>query len=334
METLSTRPSRARIHLAKILLSSINQLSNLTRYSTMNQNQKNTRSHLSILGYFFALMCFFSQMYAKDHDGYHGVERAQNAQSKLPDRIEQSRNMMNDTKYEAERALLMLIEEDAEAIPDQRILKRIPKHGADQEAGIKVSRSMKRQEMHAEVSSDHELFVIDPLHSSVMFSINYGVADVTGFFKDFEGSVDFDPKDIQNSRVKVSIDVNSIDTNVDQRDEHLQSGDFFNAGAFPTITFKSTAFELIEGSKDEIKPQNIYEMPGELNMKGKKFMIEMRVKGMRFDTDKSGKRILGCKAHAILNRKDLGIGFGPMDSMVEVSINLRAVQSDAHSKNN
>ena len=86
-------------------------------------------------------------------------------------------------------------------------------------------------------------WVIDPMHSEVQFKVKHLViSTVSGFFKSFNGELLTDNDDFENAEIDFSLDINSIDTNQTQRDEHLKSAEFFDAEKYPQITFKSTSF--------------------------------------------------------------------------------------------
>ncbi len=86
-----------------------------------------------------------------------------------------------------------------------------------------------------------------------MFSANHiGYTNVLGMFRDWEGEFTFDPKAPEQTKVKITVKTESIDTNdrrlqaqggIRGRDEHLRSADFFNVKEFPTMTFESTKVE-------------------------------------------------------------------------------------------
>lgn len=86
---------------------------------------------------------------------------------------------------------------------------------------------------------------LDPTHSEVAFKVKHLViTTVTGYFRSFDGTVVTENEsDFTTGKVNFTIDTGSIDTNQSQRDEHLKSADFFDAGKFPTITFVSTSVE-------------------------------------------------------------------------------------------
>src|SRR3984893_13165825 len=81
---------------------------------------------------------------------------------------------------------------------------------------------------------------IDPAHSTAQFTVRHlGISNVTGSFTKVTGSVALNDKDVTQSQVSPSIDVNSIDSRVEMRDKDLKSDHFFDVEKYPTIEFKS-----------------------------------------------------------------------------------------------
>lgn len=85
---------------------------------------------------------------------------------------------------------------------------------------------------------------IDPAHSSIQFSVRHMmITNVRGEFDRFEGTVELDENNPENTRVHVEIDAASINTREDQRDTHLRSADFLDAASHPKLVFDSTRVE-------------------------------------------------------------------------------------------
>jgi len=81
---------------------------------------------------------------------------------------------------------------------------------------------------------------IDPDHSNVGFKVRHlMVSNVKGSFDKHSGVVNINDKDITKSKVEVTIETASINTNVQKRDDHLRSADFFDVAKYPTMTFVS-----------------------------------------------------------------------------------------------
>ena len=77
-------------------------------------------------------------------------------------------------------------------------------------------------------------WIIDPTHSEVHFKAKHLViSTVTGTFKSFAGSMESENEDFQDAAIEFTLDVNSIDTNQEQRDGHLKSADFFDSAQRP-----------------------------------------------------------------------------------------------------
>jgi polyisoprenoid-binding protein YceI len=87
-------------------------------------------------------------------------------------------------------------------------------------------------------------WVLDPTHSELAFKVKHMmISTVTGYFEQFEGQLETDDENFKNASVEISVEVASISTNNADRDGHLKSDDFFNAEAFPKMTFKSKSFD-------------------------------------------------------------------------------------------
>src|SRR5512138_1686533 len=104
------------------------------------------------------------------------------------------------------------------------------------------------------VSAQAQAWKVDKAHSSVGFTVKHMVVtNVNGNFNDFDGTITgFDGKSVGNAAVEFSIQVGSIDTKNEKRDNHLRSADFFAADSFPTISFKSTKVIPGEGNKFQV----------------------------------------------------------------------------------
>jgi polyisoprenoid-binding protein YceI len=135
-----------------------------------------------------------------------------------------------------------------------------------------------------------------------------------------------DPNNVENSSVEVSIDVNSIDTKDEKRDEHLRSPDFLDAANHPAITFKS---KKIEEKGDQ------YVAVGDLTIRGVTKQVELPFELNGPITNPWGQQVLGVEIDFKLNRKDFKVNWNKtLDSGgvvvsddVKVEINLEAKKS-------
>ena len=145
-----------------------------------------------------------------------------------------------------------------------------------------------------------DTYKVDPAHTSVNFSIEHMVINtVHGRFRQFEGSITVDP-DNGNALKGASgtIQAKSIDTDIEKRDNHLRSPDFFDAEKFPTITFEST--EIKKDGSDQV-------LVGKFTMHGvtKDVSLPFKIKGPI--KGPMGNTIVGLEVNAKLNRKDYGL---------------------------
>jgi polyisoprenoid-binding protein YceI len=84
----------------------------------------------------------------------------------------------------------------------------------------------------------------DPMHSKLTFiTTHLGISDIAGLFKTFDATISASQENFSDAVFTLSADVSSIDTEVEMRDKHLKSGDFFEVEKYPKMTFKSTSIE-------------------------------------------------------------------------------------------
>jgi polyisoprenoid-binding protein YceI len=169
-----------------------------------------------------------------------------------------------------------------------------------------------------------DTYTIDPVHSSVAFSVRHmGVSNVKGHFDEFAGSLVLDKGIIQEAAA--TIQVKSINTGIEKRDNHLRSADFFEAAKYPEITFKT---RRVEKSGD----QSI--LVGDFTMRGvtKELRLPVTVSGPV--KDPQGNTRIGLEARTTVNRKDYGMKFNAVmetgslmvSDEVTLEINAEAVK--------
>lgn len=143
-------------------------------------------------------------------------------------------------------------------------------------------------------------WVIDPMHSEVQFKVKHLViSTVSGFFKSFGGEVITEGDDFDNAEVDFTLDINSIDTNQTQRDEHLKGGEFFDAEKYPQISFKSTS--LTKSDDEE------YELKGDLTIKDVTKPVTLKAEFGGSAADFYGNTKAGFEITGKVNRKEFGL---------------------------
>jgi len=142
---------------------------------------------------------------------------------------------------------------------------------------------------------------IDADHSNVGFKVKHMmISNVNGNFAKFTGTIEADEADLTKSKVNVSIDVASVRTGVDKRDEHLRSPDFFDVAKFPTMTFVSKTVKVL--AKDKLQ------VTGDLTLHGVTKSVILDVDGPTAAyKDPYGNIRRGITATTKINRKDYGL---------------------------
>jgi polyisoprenoid-binding protein YceI len=144
------------------------------------------------------------------------------------------------------------------------------------------------------------IWKIDPAHTEIQFRAKHLViSTVTGGFHSFEGKVKTRDDDFENAAVTFAADVDSISTNKEQRDSHLKSDDFFNADAYPQLTFVSTSVEKTGDQQ--------YKMIGDLTIRNVTKEIGLNVMHGGTVTDQNGDTKAGFEIEGSLNRKEFGL---------------------------
>jgi len=169
------------------------------------------------------------------------------------------------------------------------------------------------------IGAQAEPFTVDTSHAGITFTVKHlMISDVSGKFKTFQGSVDYNLAEKTLVSIEGWIDAASIDTSSEGRDNHLKAADFFNVEKFPRILFKSTAVE----KTDE---ENTFKVKGMLNILGKEHEVVLPVKIAGPIDDQRGNKRIGLSCDTKLNRRDLGITNSPA-AMIgdEVSIKISA----------
>jgi len=141
---------------------------------------------------------------------------------------------------------------------------------------------------------------LDPTHSTLEFSAKHMmITTVKGRFGEVEGSIALDG---DTPVLDVSIPVRSIDTGVDQRDQHLRSGDFFDAESHPHITFTATG---IEGSFQN--PGDSFQLRGDLTIRGTAKPVTLDVTYEGEGQDPWGGTRRSFNAAGKIDRRDFGL---------------------------
>jgi polyisoprenoid-binding protein YceI len=168
-------------------------------------------------------------------------------------------------------------------------------------------------------------WTVDPAHSNVEFSAKHlGIATVRGAFNEFEGT--FEVGEDGSAKARGTVEVVSIDTNEDQRDNHLRSEDFFHAEVHPQLSFES----------NEIRPvdEDTFLIHGDLTMRGvtRPVVLEAELQGTEIDP--WGNERVALEARGQLNRRDWGMTFNQalgsgnmlVSDKIKLSLDISAIK--------
>ncbi|MHB1925615.1 MAG: YceI family protein [Acidimicrobiales bacterium] len=145
-------------------------------------------------------------------------------------------------------------------------------------------------------------YKLDPTHTRLGFVARHAmVTKVRGQFNQFSGSLDINAEDPSKSSAEVSIDVASVTTGNEDRDNHLRTNDFFDVPNFPTWTFKSTSAEKVG--------EDTYRITGDLTIKDTTKPITIDFEHTGAAKDPWGNTRIGFEGRTTVNRKDWGIGW-------------------------
>ena len=165
--------------------------------------------------------------------------------------------------------------------------------------------------------------IIDPPHSQINFVAEAKFISCHGFFDKWQADVQLDPQKVETSSVKITIDAASINTRVQQRDNHLRSKDFFAVDQFPQITFVSKKINKTGANK--------YGIVGDLTLRGVTKEIEVPAEMVFYDKNRG--RFRGTFQ---INRKEYGINFdsamNSIQDIVQVQFDINVLDKEAAEK--
>jgi polyisoprenoid-binding protein YceI len=171
--------------------------------------------------------------------------------------------------------------------------------------------------------AEAEEYLIDTKnsHAFIQFKIPHlGYSMLLGRFNKFEGSFTFDEKNPSRSKVSVTIDTASIDSNNPKRDKHLRSDDFLDVKKFPKATFSSTGLKLT-GKEEAL-------LKGSLTLHGVTRPVEIEIKQIGAGKDPWGGYRRGFEGRTSLVLSDYNINFdlGPASKALELYLSIEGIR--------
>lgn len=145
-------------------------------------------------------------------------------------------------------------------------------------------------------------FKIDPLHSDIEFKVKHlMISTVNGRFTKFDATMESELEDFTDAVLTFEADVDSITTNIEDRDNHLKSDDFFSAEKYPKITFKSTGINKLDNGD--------YTIDGLLTIRDVELPINLKGSYNGNDVDAYGQTKYGFELEGVIKRSEYGLSF-------------------------
>ncbi|MDX9940789.1 MAG: YceI family protein [Bacteroidales bacterium] len=142
----------------------------------------------------------------------------------------------------------------------------------------------------------------DPTHSEIQFKVKHlMITTVTGYFREFSVNAETQDQDFSTAKVNFEAKTASVDTNNEDRDKHLRSGDFFESDKFPAMKFNSTKMEKVD--------DDTFKLHGELTIKDVTKPVTLNVDFGGTMKDPWGNLKAGFSLNGKINRKDWNLNW-------------------------
>ncbi|MFI1441642.1 YceI family protein [Streptomyces fructofermentans] len=143
-------------------------------------------------------------------------------------------------------------------------------------------------------------YAIDPVHSTIGFAVRHAmISNVRGRFTRYEGLLKLDGSDPARSEAHVSVQTNSTETGIQERDAHLKGPEFFDSAAFPLMVFHSTGISPLG--------HDAFRLDGRLSIKGIELPLALDIAFGGAGEDAYGQQRVGFEGTATLRRSDWGL---------------------------
>lgn len=158
----------------------------------------------------------------------------------------------------------------------------------------------------------------DPMHSKLSFGVvHLGISEIDGLFNQFKATIQSSKEDFSDAVFELTVETKSVNTQVEMRDNHLRSADFFDVEKFPTMQFKSVSLTPV--SKDR------YLLRGNFTLNGVTKPVAMNLWYRGTITDaKTGKKTAGFQLTGIIKRSDYNFGSKFPSPMLSDEVRIKA----------
>ena len=164
-----------------------------------------------------------------------------------------------------------------------------------------------------------DTWVQDPAHSRLGFTVTHlGISDIPGHFGEYEVAITASEEDFSDAQVELKVQTASIDTRVQDRDDHLRSADFFHVEQYPEMTFSSNSIRKT-GDKT-------YELTGDLTLLDvtQEVTVTMHHRGTIENPMADGAPVAGIQIVGTIDRSEFGLGDGFPPPMISNTVEIKA----------
>ncbi|MBL4772880.1 MAG: YceI family protein [Alcanivoracaceae bacterium] len=162
---------------------------------------------------------------------------------------------------------------------------------------------------------------IEGMHASILFKISHiGTSWLRGGFDKFEGSFSYDAEKPNDSKISITVDTSSINSNHAERDKHIRGEDFLNTDKFSQATFISESFKF--------NTDNSGVVIGKFKLHGVEKTIEMAIKKVGEGKDPWGGYRVGFEGIMEIELSDFGITryIGKTSNVLELSMAIEGIR--------
>lgn len=163
-----------------------------------------------------------------------------------------------------------------------------------------------------------QTWTLDKTHAKLGFGATHlMISETEGGFKKFDSKITSSKPDFSDAVIELSAEIASVNTDVEDRDNHLKSPDFFDAAKYPTLTFKSTSFKKVDAKN--------YKLTGDLTLHGvtKPVTLDVVFNGTAVHPYNK-KTVAGFKVKGVIKRADFALAPGVPAAVVSDEININA----------
>ena len=156
----------------------------------------------------------------------------------------------------------------------------------------------------------------DKAHSQASFGITHlGISEVEGLFRNFDATIVASEEDFSDAKYNVVMEIPSVDTGIEMRDNHLKNADFFDVEKYPKMTFESTSSEKVAEGK--------YKVTGDLSFHGvtKPVTLDVWYRGT-VESPQNGDIISGFQVTGTVKRSDFNLGDGFPEAVLSDEVRL------------